>query len=85
MDAGHKAWAVILQKCDEIAAEGSQAAKEAWLAQADNPIPLFRRKYPSHAKVLDIAAQYGIRGRTKMPENELIAEILRLDPELISI
>lgn len=56
--------------------------KEAWLAQENNPIRRFRRKYSSHAKVLAIAARLGIRGRNKMPENELISEILRLQPEL---
>jgi len=58
------------------------AAKESWLAEQNNPIRRFRRKYPSHAKVMGVAAQLGIRGRSKMPENELISEILRLAPEL---
>ncbi len=62
--------------------DSRQVSKEAWQAQDDNPIRRFRKKYPSHAKVLEVAAQLGIRGRTKMPENELIAEILRLSPEL---
>jgi hypothetical protein len=62
--------------------DGGQAAKEAWLAEDDNPIRIFRRKYSSRAKVLEVAAQLGIRGRSKMPENELISEILRLAPEL---
>jgi hypothetical protein len=65
------------------ASDSGQASKEAWLAQDDNPIRRFRKKYPSHAKVLEVAAQLGIRGRSKMPENELIAEILRLSPELV--
>ncbi len=62
--------------------EAGQAAKETWLATEDNPIRRFRKKHGSHAKVLAVAARLGIRGRTKMPENELIAEILRLKPEL---
>lgn len=61
---------------------GGQATKEAWLAEEDNPIRRFRRAHPSHAKVLEVAARLGIQGRTTMPENELIAEILRLAPEL---
>ncbi len=59
-----------------------QSAKETWQAKEDDPIRQFRRKYPSHVKVLGVAARLGIRGRTKMPENELIAEILRLAPGL---
>ena len=62
--------------------DSSQAAKEAWLAEDDNPIRRFRKTYSSHAKVLEVAARFGIRGRSKMPENELISEILRLAPEL---
>jgi hypothetical protein len=64
------------------AKEDGVVAKEAWLAEQDNPIRCFRRKYPSHAKVLEVAALLGIKGRSKMPENELISEILRLSPEL---
>jgi hypothetical protein len=64
------------------AKEDGVAAKETWLAEQDNPIRRFRRKYPSHAKVMEVAAKLGIRGRSKMPENELISEILRLAPEL---
>jgi RNase P subunit RPR2 len=62
--------------------DGRQAAKEAWLAEKDNPIRRFRRKYSSHVKVLEVAAQLGIQGRNKMPEKELISEILYLAPEL---
>ena len=58
------------------------ATKQTFLAEIDNPILRFRRKYSSHAKVLAVAARLGIRGRTRMPEAELIAEILRLAPEL---
>ena len=61
---------------------GGQAVKDAWLAEDDHPIRRFRRLYPSHAKVLEVAARLGIRGRSKMPENELIGEILRLAPDL---
>lgn len=64
------------------ARDGGQAAKEAWLAEDNNPVRRFRRRYSSHAKVLEVAAQLGIRGRSKMPENELISEILHLAPEL---
>jgi hypothetical protein len=31
---------------------------------------------------MEVAARLGIRGRSKMPENELISEILRLAPEM---
>jgi hypothetical protein len=64
------------------AKEDGVSAKESWLAEQDNPIRRFRRKHPSHARVMDVAARLGIRGRSKMPENELISEILRLAPEL---
>jgi hypothetical protein len=62
--------------------EGGEAAKKAFLEEEDNPTRRFRRKYASHARVLEIAAQLGIQGRSKMPENELINEILRLAPQL---
>ena len=62
--------------------EVTRAAKEKWQAENDNPIRRFRLRYPSRAKVLEVAASLGIRGRTSMPENELIAEILHLAPEM---
>jgi hypothetical protein len=64
------------------ASEAGASTKEAWQAEDDNPIRRFRRKYNSRARVMQIAAQLGIQGRGKMAENELIAEILRLSPEL---
>jgi RNase P subunit RPR2 len=64
------------------ARQDGQALKDAWLAEEDNPIRRFRKRYSSHAKVLQVAAQLGIPGRGKLQENELIAEILRLKPEL---
>lgn len=62
--------------------DGGQSSKGAFLAQETDPIRRFRKKYPSHAKVQEVAAHLGIRGRTQMPENELISEILRLSPDL---
>jgi hypothetical protein len=64
------------------ASESGQATKEAFLREEDNPVRRFRKKYTSHAKVLEVATQLGIQGRSKMSENELISEILRLAPEL---
>lgn len=62
--------------------EDLRASKEAWLEVQNNPIRRFRRKYPSHDKIQAVARQLGITGWAKMPENELIAEILRLSPKL---
>lgn len=64
------------------APDDKSASKAAFLAERDNPIRRFRRKVRSRARVMEIAAQLGIQGRSKMPENELISEILRLAPEL---
>ena len=64
------------------APDGKEAAKAAFLAERDNPIRRFRRKARSRARVMEIAAQLGIQGHSKMPENELISEILRLAPHL---
>jgi hypothetical protein len=64
------------------AREGMEASRAAFIAEDDNPIRRFRKKYPSHAKVQEVAARLGIHGRSKMPENELIGEILRLAPDL---
>ena len=64
------------------ALEGDPGTKEAFLAEEDNPIRRFRQKYGSRAKILEVAARLGIRGRNKMAENDLIAEILRLAPDL---
>ena len=61
---------------------GGQGVKETWLAEEDNPIRSFRKTYTSRAKVLEVAARLGIRGRNQMAENDLIAEILRFAPEL---
>jgi len=58
------------------------AMKQAWLAENDNPISQFRRKY-SHARTREIAAELGIQGRSKMTEEELVAEILRIEPSLL--
>jgi hypothetical protein len=49
------------------------------------PHPPFSPEVFLAAKVLEVAAQLGISGRSKMPENELISEILRLAPELAAI
>jgi hypothetical protein len=54
---------------------------EVWRATYYDPIRLFKQTH-SHSQVQQIAAQLGIRGRTQMPEDELIPEILRLAPEL---
>jgi RNase P subunit RPR2 len=51
-----------------------------WLATLNDPVRLFRRAH-SRAEVLKIAAELGIRGRSKMSEKELVKEILRLAPE----
>ncbi len=64
------------------AGDARQTAKQAWLAEDLNPIRQFRRKYASRERVLEVAAQLGIANRSKLPEHELIAEILRLAPEL---
>jgi len=64
------------------AVDSKQTTKEAWLAEDDNPIRRFRLTYSSHARVMKVAARLGIQGRSKMPENELISEILRLAPEI---
>jgi len=73
----------LVQLLSTLAArEGGQTAKKTWLAEQNNPIRHFRQRYPSHAKVLEIAGKLGIQGKSKKPENELIAEILHLAPEL---
>jgi hypothetical protein len=54
---------------------------EAWRATYYDPVRLFKQAH-SHSQVQQIAAQLGIQGRSKMTEDELIPEILRLAPEL---
>ncbi len=54
---------------------------EAWQTTFYNPVRLFKQQH-SHAQVQKIAAQLGIQGRNKMSEDELVAEILRLAPDL---
>lgn len=61
---------------------GGQAAKYTFMAEEDNPIRRFHQNFSSHVKVQQVAAQLGIHGRSKMPENGLISEIIRLAPEL---
>ena len=73
----------LVEMLTALAGEGKQsAAQQAWLAEDSNPIRRFRRRCGSRAIVLAAAAQLGIAGRLAMPEDELIAEILRLAPEL---
>lgn len=52
-----------------------------WLIRYNNPIRLFRQRH-SYAEVLKMAAELGIQGRSTMSEDILVAEILRLAPEL---
>ena len=57
------------------------ASPEEWRLTYYDPVRTFKQRH-SHSQVQKIAAQLGIQGRSKMPENELIPEILRLAPEL---
>ena len=61
-------------------AEGAEGAP-GWSDTFHDPIRIWRKKH-SYARVLEIAAQLGIAGRSKMREDELVAEIYRLAPEL---
>ena len=54
---------------------------EEWRAVYYGPARLFKEAH-SHSEVQKIAARLGIRGAKKIMEDELIAEILRLSPEL---
>jgi RNase P subunit RPR2 len=54
---------------------------EEWRAVYYDPVRLFKQAH-SHSQVQQIAAQLGIPGRSRMSEDELIPEILRLAPEL---
>lgn len=54
---------------------------EEWQSVYYNPVRLFKQSH-SHSQVQKIAAQLGIQGRSQMPEDELIPEILHLAPEL---
>jgi hypothetical protein len=57
------------------------ASSDDWRAIYNDPVRQFKQSH-SHGEVQKIAAQLGIRGRSEMPEDELIPEILRLAPEL---
>lgn len=57
------------------------ASVEAWRAVHDDPVRLFKQSH-SHSEVQQIAAELGIQGRSRLSEDELIPEILRLAPEL---
>jgi hypothetical protein len=54
---------------------------ETWRSVYYDPVRLFKQAH-SHSDVQRIAAQLGIQGRSQMPEEELIPEILRLAPEM---
>ncbi len=54
---------------------------EEWRSVYYDPVRLFKQSH-SHSQVQKIAAQLGIKGRSQMPEDQLIPEILRLAPEL---
>jgi RNase P subunit RPR2 len=74
----------LIELLTNLASNNSEeSSKTAWLAEDNHPVRRFRKKYPSRKKILEIAARLGIQSRTKMPENELIVEILRLSPGLL--
>lgn len=52
---------------------------EEWQATYYNPVRMYKQSH-SHAQVQQAAKQLGIQGRSKMSEDELVAEILRLAP-----
>ncbi|MCA9954560.1 MAG: hypothetical protein H6657_02205 [Ardenticatenaceae bacterium] len=52
-----------------------------WREVYYNPVRLFKQEH-SHSQVQKIAAELEIQGRSQMPEEELIPEILRRAPEL---
>jgi ribosomal protein L37AE/L43A len=54
---------------------------EEWRSVYYDPVRLFKQSH-SHSQVQKIAAQLGIQDRSRMPEEELIPEILRRAPEL---
>lgn len=54
---------------------------EDWRVTYYDPVRQFKPRH-SHSRVQEIAAQLGIAGRSTMPEDELIPEILRRAPEL---
>lgn len=54
---------------------------EEWRDQFYDPVRIFKQRH-SHSQVQKIAAELGIQGRSKMPENELIPLILELAPNL---
>lgn len=53
-----------------------------WRAVYYDPFRLFKQAH-SHSQVQKIAAELGIKGRSQMPEEELIPEILRRAPHLV--
>jgi len=57
------------------------SSSEDWRSNYYNPVRMFKQCH-SHSQVQKVAAQLGIRGRSKIAEDELISEILRLAPEL---
>jgi hypothetical protein len=54
---------------------------EKWRTIYYDPVRMFKQSH-SHSQVQKIAARLGIKGRSRMSEDELIPEILRLAPEL---
>jgi hypothetical protein len=53
-----------------------------WQSVYYNPVRMFKQSH-SHAEVQKVAEALGIKSRTKISEDELVAEILRLKPELV--
>jgi hypothetical protein len=56
------------------------SSREEWQATYYDPVRMFKQSH-SHSQVQQVAAQLGIQGRSQMPEDELIREILRRAPE----
>jgi hypothetical protein len=57
------------------------SSSEEWRSIYYHPVRLFKQSH-SHSEVQAMAAQLGIKGRSKLSEDELIPEILRRAPAL---
>ncbi len=75
--------AQLIELISALAGETGEAAKQAWMAEKENPLRKFRMSH-SQKRVKEIARGLGIKGYTKMQWNELVAEIYRLAPEMFA-
>lgn len=71
----------VRELIETLATDPERYPVAEWRTVYYSPVRLFKQAH-SHSQVQKFAADLGIKGRSQMPEEELIPEILHRAPEL---